>query len=219
MKNIFKFLSIALVAGAMMVACDKEPENGTTDTTGTETPDNPQPQVNHNIDITWDGVAQQIGYKNVTTDAQSLNNATVYMFEAAKGLTGDDYELPAFIFQFIGTSSDFGHAAEWQIGQDGSTGQDYFPTEAYIEGGVTIGENVVGDWSLNQLTAAENEAFDATANTISANIAATFYDFNFYYDVYTRYQNGELTQEEAVAEIQTNMPIKECTFVVNGYNL
>jgi len=213
MKNIFKFLSIALMAGAMMVACGDDPVEPT-DTT----PDTPQPPaVNHNIAITWDGAAAQIGFKNATKDDSQLQDGSVITFEAAKGLVNDEYEFPAFIVNFVASNNNFGHASEWNI--SGSNGDNYFPTEAYIEGGIEINGNVYGDWALEQIVSGtETEAFDATALTVTADLTFSMYDFFYYYDLFTRYQNGEVTEDEA-NELLAALPKKTMTFTVNGYNL
>lgn len=83
MKNIFKFLSIALVAGAMMVACEKDPENGTTDTTG-NTPVNPQPQTESSYKINYLSVWEPGA--NVFVDHTDQNYMAIYSWKSA-----DDY--------------------------------------------------------------------------------------------------------------------------------
>lgn len=83
MKNIFKFLSIALVAGAMMVACNPDNENGNTDTT----PVNPQPQP-----------------QPATPSASATFAGAEYNFPVQTGMYSATYGLTAFDFFTSGGS-------------------------------------------------------------------------------------------------------------------
>ncbi|MBQ3788722.1 MAG: hypothetical protein II849_07965 [Bacteroidales bacterium] len=204
MKNIFKFMGIALMACSLtMVSCNKDKDDDT------NTPDNPNPQPGGaSIAVTWDGAAQDIQFISATIDNESLDGAPVYMIEAAKGLSNDNYVFPAFITYFINGSGDnFGHASEFRItGQDGTqrNGNAYFPTEAYINGGIEVDGNTYGDWQLENRTI-NSESFDATALTINANMDFVMYDFEDYNDQYNvilaAYEAGTMTLEEAQAAI------------------
>lgn len=83
MKNIFKFLSIALVAGAMMVACNPDNENGNTDTT----PVNPQPQP-----------------QPATPSASATFAGAEYNFPVQTGMYVASYGISAFDFFTSGGS-------------------------------------------------------------------------------------------------------------------
>lgn len=208
MKKIFKFMAIAMIAVSLpaFVACGDKDED---ETDPIDNPDNPTPQPGSaSIAVTWDGVAQDIQYISATIDNESLT-VPVYMIEAAKGLSNDNYVFPAFITYFInGGGSNFGHASEFNITDSESqqhNGNYYFPTEAYINGGIVIENDVYGDWQLENRTI-NSESFDATAMTLNANMDFVMYDFEEYNDQYETiladYQAGEMTLEDAQAAVQ-----------------
>ena len=222
MKNIFKLLGIAVLACGMMVACGGDEPEPTPDTIPVVPP---TPQVNHDIDITWDGAAQTLGYKNVIVDNSAFQGATVYEFEAAAGLANDEYVFPAFLVPFVNAEGiGFDHATGFSAG--GTNLNAYLPTEAYIDGGVELNGEVSGDWQLASMPTSNGVSFDATAMTITANMAFVMYDYTefaeYYVEIVAQYSNGELTQDEAEAALnswQPTRPTKNMTFVVNGYNL
>ena len=240
MKNIFKMMGIALLACSMiMVSCKKDDDNnesgqggqgGGGGTTG-----------NTEINITWDGAAQTLGYKYLDIEDSAFSTQTevgkAYMFEAARGLNGEDYELPAFIVYILRAGSTVGHASQWQFRtEQGQTtsGNYYYPTEAYIDGAFELQGEVMGDWQMDSITSAQNLAFDATNMTMSASLNIAMYDFVSFYPPYVQwnqsyseivaaYQAGEMTEDEALAAINAlptpTYTYKDMTFVINNYKV
>ena len=88
MKNIFKFMGIALMASAMiMTSCKKDEDK-------TNTPDNPQPGQ-ASCTITWDGAAANTG---VIDGYMYSSQSTVYILIASAGLENDNYTFPIYRF-------------------------------------------------------------------------------------------------------------------------
>ena len=230
MKNIFKFMGIALMACSLvMVSCKKDDSsddnNGGGNTPGGDT-------TTGSIAVSWDGAAQTIQYTNASTDTEALQSGTpVYMIEAAKGLANDDYVFPAFITYFI-NGSQFGHATEYNItDQNGEhNGNYFFPTEAYIDGGIEMelqsGETIVfGDYQLKNCTV-QSESFDATKMAITASLNCNMYDYQYYSDeydaIYAAYVAEEMTLEEAqaaIAALQQNLPTKAMVMTITNFKV
>lgn len=218
MKNIFKMMGVALLACSMiMVSCKKDDEN-------TSEGGGQGGGTTSGVAVTWDGAAQNLGFINTETDTETLQGASVYMIETAKGLSNDEYVFPAFITYFINGSS-FGHATEFRINYNGQaySGNAFFPTEAYINGGVEVEDDIYGDWGLDDCTV-NSEAFDATAMTINADINCVMYDFEDYYDQYMAimlaYQGGEMSQEDAAAALEAiQVDTKNMQMVITNFKV
>lgn len=175
MKNIFKFMGIALMASALMVSCSKDEK--------TDTPDNPQPPAN-GCAITWGGTTASTG----VTDAYMYSSTnTVYILLAAAGLENDSYTFPLYRFGFdFDTDPQYGCAltAQYVYGQQYS-GNDLWPTDAIIENyyqsqyDQTLG--IIGDWWLDIYTGQvedfhlTNAQFDATTRTVSGSITVPLF--------------------------------------------
>ena len=99
MKNIFKFMGIALMASAMiMTSCKKDEDK-------TNTPDNPQPGQ-ASCTITWDGAAANTG---VIDGYMYSSTSTVYILIASAGLENDNYTFPIYRFGLEGHARRPGH--------------------------------------------------------------------------------------------------------------
>lgn len=185
MKNIFKFLSIALVAGAMMVACEKDPENGTTDTTG-NTPVNPQPQPQER------GVNVTFGSETWTAGDVTAIYGTVQAGWSAFQVTAykETGALPAFMLlskleqgsqtvnAIIETVSDTTYGDYTAVtGYDNEyVNLQYYDSQEALQ--YTQGQR--GDYGM--LNATVNvTAYDATAMTLTANVTAQMWNWFSWY--------------------------------------
>ena len=190
MKNIFKFFGIAVLACGLMVACGKE-NNDPTDSTP-DTPDNPQPT--YSVNINWDGADQTLGWKDAY---QSTQNPSVFWFEGAKGMNGQNIEVPGFYIPFYNNGNVLYPAFLFQFFErddngevvcdaNGDTifhnGNEYFPLEVFNEGGLTVEGTTIGDYQLlrHRYTATPAVTFDATALTLSIEVPVTMADYAAY---------------------------------------
>ena len=180
MKNIFKFMGVALVACSLMVACVKEEEENN-DTT----PVNPTPTSS--VTVIWDGVQQDLGFKDAY---RSSEYESLFWFEAAKGMDGQNLVFPAFYLPFwLGQSGDFYPAFLYTFSDRAGnefSGNELFPTEVYNEGGleVTFDDEtyVIGDYQYytHNYSALPEVVFDATTMNLSINVPVTMYDYAEY---------------------------------------
>lgn len=158
MKNIFKFMGLALVAGSLLFTACKKDENDTTDTT----PANPTPANTYTL--TWDGQAQELAF------AQGLTNGTsLWAFQAARAAEGNSVSFPYFVVYMSGAD-----AASMEIYPD--------YTEAYIETYYSDGQSNYGDWQYDSTEDLDVTALDATNRTMSAKIAVSMYSLTDYMD-------------------------------------
>ncbi len=175
MKNIFKFMGIALMATSLLVACNDNNEGEEPDDT-TSTPVNPPaPQASYSL--TWNGVDQKdnapvVNAKVVTDAPISIQGGEILEF-SAENATSD---FPAFYVTF-GTSGDqimFAGTAQFQ---DGSTLNDYCPTEVYWQAAVDLDANTqIGDYQYYTMNASPvYGAFDATALTVNCDLNMKFF--------------------------------------------
>lgn len=182
MKNIFKVMGLALMACSLMVACGNDNNEEPNDTT----PVTP-PAPTSSVTIVWDGVEQNLGFKDAY---QSSSNPNLFWFEGAKGMNGQDLEFPAFYMPFYqGSDGNFLPAFLFTFTDNQNNeydGNDLFPTEVFNEGGLTITEGeetyVIGDYQLytHRYTAMPEVTFDATALTLSINVPVVMYDYEAY---------------------------------------
>ena len=175
MKNIFKFMGIALLAGGLMVACNHE-ETEEPDTTPTDTTPVTPPAPQSSVDITWGGEAQTIGI----VDAYKYSSgSTVFILNAAQGLENGNYVLPIFRFGFdLDTDPQYGctMTAQWYYGTSYINGNNLWPTDvveaAYYSSSYSQNMGIIGDWQLDVVSANDftlaNAQFDATALTLTA---------------------------------------------------
>lgn len=189
MKNIFKMMGIALMACSLMVACNKDDDNST---------DNPNPNPptpTATLNITWDGAAQTLGFKDAY---QSSQNAKAFYIDAAKGLNGDTYEYPYFAISFW-NSDDHGFLIAGQFTfstGDGQrvSGQSAFPTEVYVGNGYSVGETKYGEYQWAWCNSENYSSFDATSLTANVNVNMTFYEFATFASIISN-----MTEEEIQA--------------------
>ena len=179
MKNIFKFMGIALMASAMiMTSCKKDEDK-------TNTPDNPQPGQ-ASCTITWGGAAANTG---VIDGYMFSSQSTVYILNAAAGLENDNYTFPLDRFGFdLDTDPEFGCAltAKYAYGEQRINGNQLWPTdvieEVYYESNYDRTLGIIGDWWLDTYTtepdlSMTNAQFDATTRTLSASITVPMFSY------------------------------------------
>lgn len=161
MKNIFKFMGIALMACSLiMVSCKKDDEK-------TNDP---------SLSISWDGANQTLGHTSAMTAA--INDALdLYLLTAAKGLDAEGYiEFPEFDVYFVAGVPD--GATEKQIFLSAHAGvQSYYPITVYIDHAYrTQSGGYTGDWQLYALNSEPTYSdFDATAHSFGCNASMKFY--------------------------------------------
>lgn len=204
MKSIFKFAAIALMACPLVLAsCGETPEDDPTDTTPV-TPIDPTPTTS--INLTWDGEAQTLGFKDAY---QSQTYEQLLVLDVAKGMNGEEYELPEFVFEFWNSAEGgLRLAADFNFNvTDPETrevtqveGNDMFPTEVYEEGALTIGENQYGDYQFyGHNSQPVYGQFDATTMTFDCNLNLKFYNM---IEFLTAYQGLGLTEGEEPTQEQ-----------------
>lgn len=227
MKNIFKFMGIALMACSLtMVACSKDDENTNDSTNDTNTPVNPNPNPNPNpepgqgsLTINWGGEAATIGY----VDAYNYGS-TVYIVNAAAGMSNDEYTFPMFRLGLdLDTDPTYGCAmtAKWGYGSESVNGNTYFPTDV-IENTYYTSQNdqtlnIVGDWWLDQYTVEQdytlaNAQFDPNALTLTASTTLQMFDY--------AYVAGNMTSESTNEEVQALLAAatkKNMAFNISNY--
>ena len=214
MKNIFKFMGVALLACSMiMVSCKKDDENnegqgGSTGLSG--------------MTVKWGGENQTIGFK----DAYKYSaNGTVFILEAAKGLENEEYVFPMFRFGFdLDTDPEYGCAltAQWIYNQQ-YPGNMLWPTDVFVETYYTSQysyNQVVGDWQLDNYTeerswAIENAQYDATNLTLSCSLTLPMYKYS---DLYEYIQNiGEGYTEDDVIDGVNNAEKKNVVLNLSNF--
>jgi len=174
MKNIFKMMGIALMACSLMVACGNKDEDEPIDTT----PVTP-PAPTSSVKVVWDGVEQTLGF----TDAyQSSQSEKLFWFEGAKSLVNNEYEYPAFVVPFYNGDGGFYPACLYSfITNEGDTvsGNYYFRSEVFNEGGLEVSGQVVGDYQLYGFNgnALPELTWDASAKKLSGAFSLRFYDY------------------------------------------
>ena len=178
MKNIFKFMGLALVAGALMVACNPDPVEPNDTTPNDTTPVTPASSVT----IKWDNAVQTLGFIDAY---QSDQDDRVFWLDAAKGLNGNSYVWPEFVAPLFNGTGGFYPAYCYQFinQQTGDTtmGNVAYPTEVYNEGGFEVNGELYGDYQLAQYDFNSiNLTFDANTLTVSGRYSCTMFDYQAY---------------------------------------
>lgn len=180
MKNIFKFMGIAVLACGLMVACNKPENNGPSDST----PDTPTPPApTSSVKVVWDGAEQNLGW----TDAYSSTQYEwLYWFEAAQSMNGEEAQFPYFVVPLVyDASAGLVNAAFFNFTTtSGETvaGNDAFPLEVYDSIAIYQeyqGEQYpMGDYQLypNTLQATSESTFDPTELKLTYGFTATMYN-------------------------------------------
>ena len=110
MKNIFKLMGVALIAGSMLfVACKKDENNDDQNNNN----NNNQPVNNDpTVSVKWNDAEQTIGYQS----ASSIQGI-VYIMDLAKGLTNEDgvdyIDMPEFVVALATNGTQWGLTAQF----------------------------------------------------------------------------------------------------------
>lgn len=193
MKNIFKFMGIALMATSLLVACnpDKEDEEDPIDTT----PVNPNPAPQQGtLEITWNGQAQEIGdiiakADNTFLQAQSGDAPYTLFIDACKGVDDEGYVIyPEFIAAFAAMGGQVYCGPQLQLTLEDNQGHtqqgtlnDVLATEVFETAGIQVGQGTYGDYQFDGPNAAPMfSAFDATKLTLNGEVNYKFYAFGEY---------------------------------------
>lgn len=217
MKNIFKIAAIALMAcPLLMTACkDKEEEP-----TPEPTPD-PTPTVT--LNLTWNGEAQTLGFKDAY---RSANYDNLYYLDVAKGINGDNtVELPEFILAFWDGGQNGMRLTDDFIFTDQDTqeqiaGNDAFPSEVFEAGELTVGAYTFGDYQLyGKNTQPTYQQFDPTTMTFGCNLDLKFFNLE---DYLTAYQGlglgeGEEPTQEQMTQVWGATTMKNLTLELANY--
>lgn len=217
MKNIFKIAAIALMACPLLLtACkkdDPEPEPEPT----------PEPTPTATIDLTWDGAAQTLGFKDAYLSTNAQAGGKLYILDLAKGLNGENYELPEFVFSFYNGTSGMRLSADYTFTDNENNeyeGNDLFPTEVYEEGSLSIGTVEIGDYQLyGHNTTPTYGQFDATALTYTCNLNLKFYNFAEMMAAYQALGLGEDEEptQEQLQQVWASTTTKDLTLAVNNW--
>lgn len=207
MKNIFKFLGIAVLACGMMVSCGKDnPEEGT-DTTPVNPPTPPTPT---NLTIKWGGTLQTIGFD------EGIYGGTVHRLTAAKALNGDEYEFPMFVVSMdLDTDPQYGCTltAHWNYNtQQGSVaGNTLYPTQVYEQYAM---QGQYGDYQLvSDADFDPNYQFDGTVHAFSGHIVISFYQ----YEDFQAYCEAQGIAQPTIADVQASGTMKDLDLTLNNY--
>lgn len=173
MKNIFKFMGVALIACSLiMVSCKKDDENSSNDSTPVTPGPGPQPQQGSytlqldNESINW-GYVDAKAYESEGTWAMAS-------FQAAVSMTSESANFPYFVTVFYAGNTQSGTAvmALCDFFENAS-----YATELYYETALQASSGYMGDYQLDDITNYDFGTFDATAHTLTCNYSLVFYDY------------------------------------------
>ncbi len=175
MKNIFKFMGIALMACSLtFVSCSKdENEDTPNDPQNPQNPVNPEQPASYTLTV--DGVNPNWGYvsaKAYDQDGQWGMGA----FQAAVSMSNDNVQFPYFFTVFYAAKNN-------QTGENLMVLCDFldnvqYATELYYEEALDDGQgNMMGDYQLEDITNYNFGTFDATKHTISCSYSLVMYEY------------------------------------------
>lgn len=191
MKNIFKFMGIAMIAGSLMVACGKEenedPENNTDTTATTDTTpiDNPQTNV---VTATWGGQPLTVGYSyGMFATSQGLR---MHLFMAAEGINNGEPVGTWFTHYFVENQGRINSVVELET-QQGVWLADMFPCDVFENGAgyeeyeeTADGEDTIYRGThrvLGVTRETEYSNVDLNTHTFSCNLGLYYYDVAAWY--------------------------------------
>ena len=152
MKNIFKFMGIALMASSMMVACSGDDEE----------------VIENEYTLTWDGTVQHPGYASAFT---SKDYANTYIFQAAAASNGTELSCPAYTVYMEGTTAEdmLIDAANTEVAIEG-----WYPRNGVLYADWQLEDEDIATQMFDVT------AFDATTKVMSATASLTFYSLDEY---------------------------------------
>jgi hypothetical protein len=207
MKNIFKFMAIALVSSSMLFACgDKDNENDNNGENNNTTPTNTVKVTFGNIN--WEAASAQIYTGNLDEYglveyilAKDANAQTYPMVDIMVTATNGEYTTEATSeFETEDPNYPDGYTY-YTFGDANIYSIDYYNTTA-VQVNTASGTAIRGEWRGKSATL-KVTAFDANALTASFNLTAVLYDYNSWY-------HGQVINAEDADE-------KDMTIVANNY--
>ena len=178
MKNIFKFMGIALMACSLtFVSCNKDDDD-------TNTPENPENPIveDGGFSLVWDGQTQNPGYVNAITNSQ------IFLFNAAQAMDNEGMTLPAFQLWLLNgagegntpTVENFGLSVYFQNYR--SQYPNYvFESEIFQD----QQGNQMGDYQIYDVNEEVIGAIDITALSVNVKYDIVFFSYR---DVMSAYQ-------------------------------
>ncbi|MBR1766345.1 MAG: hypothetical protein IJ745_04815 [Bacteroidales bacterium] len=222
MKNIFKFMGIALMACSLtLVACSKDDDDNTTDP---DTPVNPNPNPGQSVfKLTWDGSEPTLGFTN------TKSNGSITLIEAARALNGDNVEYPYFCTWYGVTTTNQLYLTHLIQMQDGSLLSEYddnaYASIVVIDGYVEIGGDSYPDYHYDYVkNSTIFGAWDANTYTVdNADMYIEYYELETYISA-VQYQMGvadvqsvdDLTDDDWNA-IWNNVPDTELNIKLSNF--
>ena len=169
MKNIFKFMGIALMACSLtMVSCNKDDDD-------TNTPDTPDTPVAGSYTLKVNNENHNWGYVNAKA-YESQGQWGMSAFQAAVSMSNENVEFPYFFTVFYAGRNN-------QTGEDLMALCDFFEnaqyaTELYYQTALDDGNGgMMGDYQLDNITNYDFGTFDATNHTITCSYSLVMYDY------------------------------------------
>ena len=172
MKNIFKFMGIALMACSLtFVSCNKDDD----DTNTPNTPDTPDTPEAGSYTLKLNNQSYNWGYVDAKA-YESNGQWGMSAFQAAVSMSNENVEFPYFFTVFY-------------AGQNNQTGEnlmalcDFFQnaqyaTELYYQTALDDGNGgMMGDYQLDNITNYDFGTFDATNHTITCSYSLVMYDY------------------------------------------
>ena len=182
MKNIFKFMGIAMMACSLMVACGDKNEGENNDTTPVNPP---APSIADGINVTFNG----------TSWTAAVNNCLYYAQYEATQFSGAQTEDAYPIFDEIIYANAVGTTTEVPTSQMAQFSNQTHLWVEYYENMYLQDNNgdTYGDWWAAEATT-DIKAIDLTALTVTAVLEGTFFSA---YEAFT--QNGGATGFEGAS--------------------
>lgn len=180
MKNIFKIMGLALIAGSLMFTACKKDETDTN--TNNDTNQEEQQPTQGTYSLVFDGTAiANQAYSNAMTAEQQ--GQTMWLFECAKSRSGNSLALPYFSELLVGAST-----TDMQINS--------LYTELYLNDVIEDEDgNQYGDWQYDESTTFEFTKVDLNKHMLSCAQTLKMWDYASYTDAV---DNG--TDEDAAYE-------------------
>jgi hypothetical protein len=183
MKKAFKFMALALMAGALVVACSKDNDNDNS---------NPDPNPGQSsYSLTFGGQALDVAgyYSAAHGDVQGYH---MWLFQCAQKAEGDQVFFPYYVAYFLGASKTEAQVYDIELYK-----------ETYLQ---DANGNMYGDWQLDKMNSLNCTAMDATTGVVSLVANASMYDLDEYVTIL-----NELAGEGQVTEEMQNQAIEETT--------
>lgn len=162
MKNIFKFMGVALLACSMiMVSCKKDDENSTDNGGGNNG------GSSNGYTLKWKGSAPTLNY------AEGKEYGGLALFEAAAAINGEDITFPYFGLYTCLTTSGVYYITDIVKDENGNYLSDQYESSVWESNNEEFTfYNFNGDYQTMSFT------FDATSNTMTGSLSVIMWDYD-----------------------------------------